>query len=376
MLATIHYRLCQSFDILQATIVRIAFCAHNLVATYFLYDDVKDYWCLLNSCGTIFILIELVVTIIERQGHEPKWLSPSFLIFILASMPCLWLLEMRRVDVRRTNYYTNSNRTDPASSNQVTIRMGNDELYPSQVLPYEDILKKLRVNVDLHTKTMALELSLLFLIIVGRWVLPKGVTSRSNLSQLLLVYMSIASDIVDLLAILNEDHVLTSQRMLLATLVVLSWSLLQFATNVSAVGKTSRSANLDSFRQVLKKRRRRRMFLLYPMQRLFENDAWYLYELNLMSCSATQLALRLVAVIKFEVRSYSTLFFTCKNAIILFLQFYRLVAVLTEHDNYDVGSLYQTAANTDPRIRTIASSVKTKNDSSSKLSIQDMSLAM
>ena len=224
---------------------------------------------------------------------------------------------------------------------------------------------------------MALELSLLFLIIVGRWVLPKGVTSRSNLSQLLLVYMSIASDIVDLLAILNEDHVLTSQRMLLATLLVLSWSLLQFATNVSAVGKTSRSANLDSFRQVLKKRRRRRMFLLYPMQRLFENDAWYLYELNLMSCSATQLALRLVAVIKFEVRSYSTLFFTCKNAIILFLQFYRLVAVLTERDNYDVGSLYQTSANNDPRIRTITNSVKTKNDSNSKLSIQeDMSLAM
>ncbi|CAF0825526.1 unnamed protein product [Adineta ricciae] len=377
MLATIHYRLCQSFDILQATIVRIAFCAHNLVATYFLYDDMKDYWCLLNSCGTIFILIELVVTIIERQGHEPKWLSPSFLIFILASMPCLWLLEMRRVDVRRTNYYTDSNSTNAAPFDQVMIRMGNDELYPSQVLPYDDILKKLRVNVDLHTKTMALELSLLFLIIVGRWVLPKGVTSRSNLSQLLLVYMSIASDIVDLLAILNEDHVLTSQRMLLATLLVLSWSLLQFATNVSAVGKTSRSANLDSFRQVLKKRRRRRMFLLYPMQRLFENDAWYLYELNLMSCSATQLALRLVAVIKFEVRSYSTLFFTCKNAIILFLQFYRLVAVLTEHDNYDVGSLYQTAPNNDPRIRTITSSVKTKNGSSSKLSIQeDMSLAM
>ncbi|UJR27943.1 hypothetical protein I4U23_009203 [Adineta vaga] len=377
MLATIHYRICQSFDILQATIVRLAFCSHNLVATYFLYDDMKDYWCLMNLCGTIFILIELVVTIIERQGHEPKWFSPSFLIFILSSMPCLWLLEMRRVDIRRTSYRTGSNSTNTAFSDQFMIRMGTDEFYPSQALPYNDLLKKLPVNVDLHTKIMALELSLLFLIIVGRWLLPKGITSRSNLSQLLLVYMSIASDIVDLLTILNEDHVLTSQRMLLATLTVLSWSLLQFATNVSAAGKTNRSAHLDSFRHAIKKRRRRRMFLLYPMQRLFENDAWYLYELNLMSCSATQLALRLVAVIKFDVRSYSTVFFTCKNGIILFLQFYRLVAVLTEHDTYDVGSLYQTTLSNDQPIRTITSSMKMKTEYSSKLSIQeDISLAM
>ena len=218
---------------------------------------------------------------------------------------------------------------------------------------------------------MGLELSLLLLIIVGRWVLPKGITSRSNLSQLLLVYMSVASDIVDLLTIFNEEQVLTSQRMLIATLIVLSWSLLQFATNMSAASKNNRSVNLDSFRQNIRKRRRRRLFLLYPMQVLFENDAWYLYELNLMSCSAIQLALRLVAVIKFDVRSYSTLFFTCKNGIILFLQFYRLIAIVSENDNYDIGSFYQTNLNNDVLSRTVTSSIKTKNDDGSKLSIQD-----
>jgi hypothetical protein len=222
---------------------------------------------------------------------------------------------------------------------------------------------------------MGLELSLLLLIILGRWILPKGVTTRSNLSQLLLVYMSIASDIVDLLTIFNEEQVLSSQRMLLATLIVLSWSLLQFATNTASGGKNSRSTNVDSFRQAMRKRDRRRMFLLYPMQRLFENDAWYLYELNLMSCSASQLALRLVAVIKFDVRSYSTMFFTCKNGILLFLQFYRLVAIATENDNYDLGSLYQMNSNNDqqpahsPRTDNISS--KVKHDFDSKLSMRD-----
>lgn len=220
---------------------------------------------------------------------------------------------------------------------------------------------------------MGLELSLLLLVIVGRWVLPKGITSRSNLSQLLLIYMSIASDIVDLLTIFNEEQVLSSQRMLIATLVVLSWSLLQFATNMSAASKNNnRSANLDSFRQVLRKRRRRRIFLFYSMQILFENDAWYLYELNLMSCSAIQLSLRLVAVIKFGVRSYSTLFFTCKNGIILFLQFYRLIAIVSENDNNDSGSFYPaTINNPDLLSQTVTSSIKTRNDNGSKLSIQD-----
>lgn len=73
MFAAIRHRICQSINILQATIVRLAFCAHNIVATYILYDDIKDYWCLLNLCGTSFLLIELIVTIIERQGQEPKW---------------------------------------------------------------------------------------------------------------------------------------------------------------------------------------------------------------------------------------------------------------------------------------------------------------
>ena len=220
---------------------------------------------------------------------------------------------------------------------------------------------------------MGLELSLLLLVIVGRWVLPKGITSRSNLSQLLLIYMSIASDIVDLLTIFNEEQVLSSQRMLIATLVVLSWSLLQFATNMSAASKNNnRSGNLDSFRQVLRKRQRRRIFIFYSMQVLFENDAWYLYELNLMSCSAIQLALRLVAVIKFDVRSYSTLFFTCKNGIILFLQFYRLIAIVSENDNYEIGPFYPTTMNNhDLLSQTVTSSIKTKNDNGSKLSIQD-----
>ncbi|CAF3355477.1 unnamed protein product [Rotaria socialis] len=372
MLAAIRYRVSQSVNILQATIVRLGFCTHNLIATYFLYDDIKDYWCLLNLSGTIFLIIELAVTIIERQGLEPKWFSPSFLIFILTSMPSLWLLEVRRVAQRRLAFSTNDNESNTESFDQFIFRMGTDEIVPSQALPHNILTKTLRINVNSETKIMGLELSLLLLIIIGRWLLPKGATSRSNLSQLLLVYMSIASDIVDLLTIFNEHQVLSSQRMLVAILVVLSWSLLQFATNMTAANKNARSTALDNFRFSIKKRQRSRMLFLYLMQRLFENDAWDLHELNLMSCSAVQLALRLVAVIKFEVRSYSILFFTCKNSIILFLQVYRVVAIITENNNNDLGPIYETTFNNDQQqSRTGTSSIKTKNECGSRFSIEE-----
>ncbi|CAF5196739.1 unnamed protein product, partial [Rotaria sp. Silwood1] len=41
----------------------------------------------------------------------------------------------------------------------------------------------------------------MFIIILGRWIVPKGNISHSALSQLLLVYLSLASDILDLLTL-------------------------------------------------------------------------------------------------------------------------------------------------------------------------------
>ncbi|CAF0727132.1 unnamed protein product [Didymodactylos carnosus] len=227
--------------------------------------------------------------------------------------------------MRRVQHKMLNSTTDVFSTNT-----HEDGPIPSDVI--------LQINVNLDTKVMSLEVSLLLLIILGRWFLPKGTTSRSNLSQLLLVYMSLSSDIVDLLTIFNEEEVLRSHNMLIATLSVLSWSLFQFPINMTST-RTRTQSSINSKRP---KKKGPRMFILYPIQQLFANESWYIYEMNLMSCSAVQLALRLVAVIKFNVRSYSTIFFTAKNGIILFLQLYRLLAILTEKEFYDDGPLYMT----------------------------------
>lgn len=44
---------------------------------------------------------------------------------------------------------------------------------------------------------MALQQQLIFVLILGRWMLPKGKLTRDQLSQLLLVYIGIAADILE-----------------------------------------------------------------------------------------------------------------------------------------------------------------------------------
>jgi hypothetical protein len=56
---------------------------------------------------------------------------------------------------------------------------------------------------------------------------------------------------------------------------------------------------------------------------LLDSEIWSIL-ITLIFQDGPFLAIRLTAVIRFNVRTFSTMFFTCKNAIILFLQVYRL----------------------------------------------------
>lgn len=205
------------------------------------------------------------------------------------------------------------------------------------------------------------------LVIMGRWFLPKGNISRSTLSQLLLVYMSLASDIVDLLSLLNETQVQESSTMSYFTLVIFSWSLFQFSLNLVVTrGRSFQSVAVDdqegdvedyedddaadtkSFVEKLnsfavsaksnlnmndfkKKKSFCRAFHCLRLD-LLDAEIWSIL-ITLVFQDGPFLALRLTAVIKFDVRTFVTMFFTCKNAIILFLQFYRLSAICTEANN-------------------------------------------
>lgn len=187
---------------------------------------------------------------------------------------------------------------------------------------------------------MAIEVTFLMIIIVGRWLLPKGKISRSALSQLLLVYLSLASDMIDLLSIFQEDQVIKDLRMIYSTLAVFSWSTFQFCLNlVASRGRTFRfdSDTTSQTFQLTNKYHQRRsnpQRTKSTCQKLVSSELPSIFITILMQ-DLPFLIIRFIAVIHFQVQSYTTIFFTCKNLIILFLQFYRLWSICIEHIDQD-----------------------------------------
>ncbi len=69
---------------------------------------------------------------------------------------------------------------------------------------------------------------LLVVLIVGRWMLPKGVITREQLSQILLAYLAIASDIVELFDVFKESAVVRHPHLRYIVLATWTLSLFQF----------------------------------------------------------------------------------------------------------------------------------------------------
>ncbi|CAF4821947.1 unnamed protein product [Rotaria socialis] len=111
---------------------------------------------------------------------------------------------------------------------------------------------KLSNRIYIHIKewgledAMLVEISFMFVIILGRWLLPKGNISHSALSQLLLVYLSLASDILDLLTLFSEQEIYLSSSMVHIILIVFSLCMFQFTLNLTATRGRSFYAEFDN----------------------------------------------------------------------------------------------------------------------------------
>jgi hypothetical protein len=178
-------------------------------------------------------------------------------------------------------------------------------------------------------------------IILGRWFLPKGDLSRSALSQLLLVYMSLGSDMIDLLSLLNEVNVQESSTMTYFTLSIFSWSMFQFSLNLVVnrgrsfviekeinedvndnqndfeILEDEENANktfmqkLDAYvrMQDVKLTNEKKIGCIpkkYLSLDVFDTEMWSIL-ITMIFQDGPFLAIRLTAVIKFEVRTFVTL---------------------------------------------------------------------
>ena len=168
--------------------------------------------------------------------------------------------------------------------------------------------------------------------------------------------MSLASDIVDMLSLLSEVQLQESMPMVYATLSVFSWSLFQFSLNLVVTRGRSFQAvvtedidddmSYQTFGQSQfsnkysiesKNKTWSKFFFLIDCSKFqFLNSEIWSILVTLVFQDGPFLAIRLTAVINFNVRTFSTMFYTCKNAIILFLQVYRLIAIYNESEAQDI----------------------------------------
>jgi len=92
----------------------------------------------------------------------------------------------------------------------------------------------------------------MLILIIGRWMLPKGDLTRDQLSQLLLVYIGTAADIIEFFDSFKEDRIAREPVLVYLTLGIWAWSLMQFTVVLTAT--KSRKSRLSSSGNIGKKK--------------------------------------------------------------------------------------------------------------------------
>ena len=88
--------------------------------------------------------------------------QPVVVIFLLIEIPCIWLLELDKVSIAERNY------------NQSAIL---EDFYKGK-----GDTNDLKVGLSKDIFTLVLEQSMLVVIIIARWLMPKGDLTRDQLS--------------------------------------------------------------------------------------------------------------------------------------------------------------------------------------------------
>ncbi|KAL5285197.1 hypothetical protein ACFFRR_007132 [Megaselia abdita] len=319
---------------IKAILTRIIFSVHSLIAVYTVYAlyGFDSFYAILCS-PLLVLLLEGIFTLAIKKNQEWRWFCPSVFIYLLSVVPAIWLLELNLFEARAANSSVTSNKNDTNGNlttynyletkrpNSSGIASTKNDTSGNLLSSLDNILGGGMVKKPdtKDTWIKLIEQFLMLILIVGRWLLPKGDLTRDQLSQLLLVYIGTAADIIEFFE--SYKSVTGNETILVyLTLGIWSWSLLQFTIVLSATrARRSRgggSHHIDDSANCCN-------------DCCCGIDVWGIV-LNVLLQDAPFLAFRLLIIIKYNNISYMNIFFTCKNSLVIALQFYRLYAVNSE----------------------------------------------
>ena len=165
--------------------------------------------------------------------------------------------------------------------------------------------------------TKLLEQSMMFVLILCRWVLPRGHIDRHSLSQLLIMYSAISADILDFSDMFQVKEIIKNEFYMKIGLGVWSWSMVQFTLVVTTAFGFRQKTNLEAnqrlsaaVRSSWDRAEAASIFMIFVMQ------------------DGPFLAVRLYTIFNIPLSDYYTVFFfSLKNLLTLILGLYRLMVL-------------------------------------------------
>ncbi|XP_057330909.1 transmembrane protein 26 isoform X1 [Microplitis mediator] len=301
---------------IKAVITRLLFASHGFIAIWQVTTFKKNpvYWYL--SSPIVLLFFEGIFTIAIKTHQEWKWFCPSVFLYLASVVPAIWLLELDKLESRFKPRTTNINISE-------TIDISNlaaEDLKNLEKIFGSINFKLPEIQISTETWVTLIEQFLMLVLIVGRWMLPKGDLTRDQLSQLLLVYIGTAADIIEFFDSFKEDKIGQEYVLVYLTLGIWSWSLMQFTVVLTAT--KSRKSRLSSGTTIKRK--------VPTKTSCCSIDTWAI-TLNIILQDAPFLAFRLIIIIHYHIVSYMNIFFTCKNTLVILLQLYRLCVVQSEN---------------------------------------------
>ncbi|XP_068627125.1 transmembrane protein 26-like [Battus philenor] len=287
---------------IKAVITRLVFACHGIIAIWqvTVFKDSIVYWYLASPI--LLLIFEGVFTLTIKDNQEWKWFCPSVFIYLGLVVPAIWLLELHKVDLR--------------------LQKKANLTYIETEIPLPGATK---IPTDMWVTLI--EQFLMLTLIVGRWLLPKGDLTRDQLSQLLLVYIGTAADIIEFFDSFKDEKVATEKVLVLLTLAIWSWSLVQFTVVLTAT--KSRKTRGTAHRSDITSR---------ACCCSIEVCAIIM---NIALQDAPFLAFRLLIIAHYKIINYMNIFFTCKNTLVILLQIYRLYVLHLETLEEGTGSVYR-----------------------------------
>ncbi|XP_069597491.1 transmembrane protein 26-like [Ranitomeya imitator] len=286
--------LCNYRKILSASFSRLFLAIHGAIVVGTLVTVKRDFSYLCFLIGICLLTVEMFLTLRNTEHGEWTWFSPMVFLYLCSIIPSIFVIELEYLSCRMNNTETN-------------------------ISVMTDTQRFCKENTDKLSRYIQIEEELTILVlIIGRWLMPRGKMSRDQLAQLLLMYLALGADILDILELMKEPSVETNETITVVGLCLFSWAIMQFTLVLTQTVSCS-SLETDDSEQLRSSSGVKNCILSL----CYTTEVW-----DVLIAVGMQdgpfLIYRLYLVTRKGVFNDSMMFFISKNILSVIIQVYRL----------------------------------------------------